>query len=293
MNTMREYEILTDSSADLTLEQYEEYGVPCMPLRFTIEGKTYENLPDWSNMSKELFYEKLRGGEMSVTSQLNPHDFMEPFCNVLDQGKDLLYIGFSSGLSGTVNSARIMAKELRVKYPQAHIAVVDSFCASLGQGLLVHKAVQKKREGLGLDELVQWLETNRLNVAHWFTVDDLGFLKRGGRVSAATAMLGTMLNIKPILHMDNEGHLTAMDKVRGRRQSLDGIVKRMEETAIQASEQTVFISHGDCIEDARYVEEQVKQKFGVKEVIVNHVGPVIGSHSGPGTLALFFMATER
>ncbi len=290
---MREYKIVTDSSADLTPEKYEEYDVACMPLRFTIEGKTYENHPAWPEISKEEFYQKLRKGEMSVTSQLNPHDFQEPFCKVLDAGYDLVYIGFSSGLSGTVNSARIMAKELREQYPQAHIAVIDSYAASLGQGLLVHHAVQKKREGMSSDDLVHWIEANRLNCAHWFTVDDLGFLKRGGRVSPTTAMLGTMLNIKPVLHMDNEGHLIAMEKVRGRRQSLDSLVQHMEESAIQVSEQTVFISHGDCIEDARYVEEQIKTKLGVKEVFINHVGPVIGSHAGPGTLAIFFMATER
>ncbi len=290
---MREYAILTDSSADLTPQQYEEYEVACLPLRFTMEGVTYENLPDWSNISQNDFYNKLRSGVMSVTSQLNIHDFYAPFRKVLDAGKDLVFIGFSSGLSGSVNSARLAAKELREEYPEAHIAVVDTLSASLGQGLLVHLAVQKKREGMSADDLVQWLLANHLNVAHWFTVDDLGFLKRGGRISAATAMLGTMLNIKPVLHMDNEGHLVAMDKVRGRRQSMDELIKRMETSAIQPSEQTVFISHGDCLEDAQYVADRVKEKFGVQEVIINHVGPVIGSHAGPGTLALFFMATER
>ncbi len=290
---MREYVIFTDSSADLSPERYEEYDVACLPLRFTIEGETYENLPDWSNFSADAFYGKLRAGEMSVTSQLNVHDFVQPFRKVLDEGKDIVYIGFSTGLSGTTNSARIAVKELREEYPQAHIAVVDTLAASLGQGLLVHLAVQKKREGLSADELVQWLNANRLNIAHWFTVDDLNHLKRGGRVSAATAMVGTMLNIKPVLHVDNEGHLVSVEKVRGRRQSLDTLVNRVGKTAIQPNEQTVFISHGDCLADAQYVEEQVKEKFGVKDVYINHVGPVIGSHAGPGVVALFFLATER
>ncbi len=290
---MREYVIFTDSSADLTPEQYEAWGVSYQPLSYTLDGKTYVNWADGREMPFKTFYQKLREGGSSSTSQVNVTEFINPFRQFLEAGKDILYIGFSSGLSGTVNSGRMAGEELAAEYPDAKILVVDSLAASMGQGLLVHHAVQKKREGLNIDELAQWLETNKLNIAHWFTVDDLNFLKRGGRVSGAAAMFGTMLNIKPVMHVDNEGRLIPMEKVRGRRQSLDALVDHMEKTAILPAGQMVFISHGDCAEDARYVEEQVKKRLGVSEVVLNYVGPVIGSHSGPGTMALFFLATER
>ncbi len=290
---MRDYEIFTDSSADLTAELYAEWGVGYQPLTFTMDGTTYTNWADGREISEAEFYKKLREGSVSVTSQVNVNEFVQSFKRVLDKGKDLLYIGFSSGLSGTVNSGRLAADELAAEYPEAKILVVDSLAASMGQGLLVYHAVQKKNEGLSLEELARWLEDNKLNLAHWFTVDDLNFLKRGGRVSGAAAMFGTMLNIKPVMHVDNEGRLIPMEKVRGRMQSLDALIGHMEKTAILPENQTVFISHGDCLKDAQYVEEEVKKRFGVKNTVINFVGPVIGSHSGPGTLALFFLATER
>lgn len=290
---MKEYEIYTDSSADLSAEQYAEWGVGYQPLTYTIDGTTYINWADGRELAVADFYKKLRAGKMSVTSQVNMAEFLQPFRTILSAGKNLLYIGFSSGLSGTVNSGRLAAEELAEEYPDAKILVVDSLAASMGQGLLVYHAVQKKKEGLGLEELAQWLETNKRNMAHWFTVDDLNFLKRGGRVSSAAAMFGTMLSIKPIMHVDNEGRLIPVEKVRGRQQSLDALIEHMEKTAILPENQTVFISHGDCLKDAQYLEEKIKKRFGVKDVVINFVGPVIGSHSGPGTMALFFMATER
>lgn len=290
---MREYVIYTDSCADLDPKMIQELGVDYQPLTFTLSGQTYANWADGRDLSFASFYERLRGGEMSSTSQVNVTEFKESFTPILDSGKDILYLGFSSGLSGTVNSGRLAAEELAAKYPDSKIVVVDTLAASLGQGLIVWHAVQLKRQGKSIDEVGQWAEDNKLNLAHWFTVDDLDFLKRGGRVSAASAFLGSMLNIKPVLHVDNEGHLIPMEKVRGRKQSLDALIDHMDKTAIKPEEQMVFISHGDCLEDAEYVADQIKKRFGTKEIYTNYIGPVIGSHAGPGTVALFFLGTER
>ena len=212
---------------------------------------------------------------------------------MLAAGDDALVLVFSSGLSTTYQSAEIAADELREKYPERTIKVVDTLCASRGQGLLVWYAAKKRDEGMNLEEVYNWCESHKLNLCHWFTVDDLVYLKRGGRVSAATALLGTMLNIKPVLHVDDEGHLISMGKVRGRKASIEAIAKKLGETGIPGENDTVFICHGDCIEDAQYLEKLVKEKYGVKEVYIYYTGAVIGSHSGPGTLALFFLGEHR
>ena len=290
---MRNYVIVTDSSADLDPDMLKELEVDIQPLTFNLDGKLYSNWPDGRDLGFDEFYTALRNGGSSSTSQVNVSQFVELFREFLEQGKDILYLGFSSGLSGTVNSGHLAAEELAKEYPDAKIIVVDTLCASLGQGLLVWHAVQQKRQGKTIEELAQWVEDKKLNMAHWFTVDDLNFLKRGGRVSGAAAMFGTMLSIKPVMHVDNEGHLIPMEKVRGRRQSLMALVDHMEKTAIQPEEQMVFISHGGCRDEAELVAQEVKKRFGIKEVYINYVGPVIGSHSGPGTMALFFLATER
>lgn len=290
---MREYVIYTDSSADLDAAMVEELGIDLQPLTFTLDGQTYANWPDGREISFGDFYKKLRDGGKSSTSQVNVSEFVNSFRPILEAGKDILYLGFSSGLSGTVNSGRIAAEELAADFPDAKIIVVDTLCASLGQGLFIWQAVEEKKKGKTIEELADWAEKTKLKVAHWFTVDDLNFLKRGGRLSGAAAMFGTMLNIKPVLHVDNEGKLIPMDKVRGRKQSLQALVDKMEKTAVDPGDQYVFISHGDCLEDAEYVAQLVKEKFGVKNVYINYIGPVIGSHSGPGTIALFFMATSR
>lgn len=244
-------------------------------------------------MDEPAFYNKLRAGVMSTTTQVNSEEFIQVFTPVLEAGDDILYIAFSSGLSGTCQSAHLAKKELEQKFPGRRIEVFDSLCASMGEGLLVYHAATRKNNGASLDEVLAWLKENVLHLCHWFTVDDLNHLKRGGRVSTATALVGTMLGIKPVLHVDDEGHLIPVSKVRGRKQSLDALVKKMEETAIDPQDQVIFISHGDCLEDAKYVARQVREKLGVKDVKINFIGPVIGAHSGPGTVALFFLGSSR
>lgn len=290
---MAEYQIITDSTTDLSAEMIREMDLQVIPLCYVIDGKTCHNIPGGGEMTDHEFYELLRAGKMSTTAQINVEEFITYFSAVLEQGKDVLYLAFSSGLSGTCQSALIAKNELAEKYPDRRIEVFDTLCASMGEGLLVYHAAAKKQAGQSIDEVLAWLRENVLRLCHWFTVDDLNHLKRGGRVSAATALLGTALGIKPVLHVDNEGHLINVSKARGRRQSLDALVKRMEETAIDPAEQVVFISHGDCLEDAEYVAKQVKEKLGVREVKINFIGPVIGAHSGPGTVALFFLGEHR
>ncbi len=290
---MNEYQIVTDSTTDITAEMIRDLDIQVIPLCYTIDGRTYHNIPGGGEMTEPEFYNKLRGGKMSTTAQINVEEFIIQFTPLLQAGKDILYLAFSSGLSGTYQSAVVAKKELEEKFPQRRIEVFDTLCASMGEGLLVYHAAMRKKEGKSLDEVLEWLRQNVLNLCHWFTVDDLNHLKRGGRVSAATALVGTALGIKPVLHVDNEGHLINVSKTRGRRASLDALVQHMADTAIDPEGQTVFISHGDCLEDARYVERQVREKMGVKKFYINYIGPVIGAHSGPGTVALFFLGTRR
>ena len=290
---MAEYRIITDSTTDLAPEMIRELGVQVAPLCYVMNGSTYHNIPGGGEMSDQAFYQKLREGTMPTTTQINSEEFVALFTPVLEAGEDILYIAFSSGLSGTCQSAHLAARELKDRFPERRVEVFDSLCASMGEGLLVYHAATRKNQGATMDEVLAWLKENVLHLCHWFTVDDLNHLKRGGRVSTATALVGTMLGIKPVLHVDDEGHLIPVSKVRGRKQSLDALVKKMEETAIDPQDQVVFISHGDCLEDARYVAKQVKEKLGAKEVKINFIGPVIGAHSGPGTVALFFLGNPR
>ena len=290
---MSDYVLLTDSSADLTQELVRELGVEVLPLTFTIKETTLMNWPDNRDMAPAEFYRMLREGEMATTAALNVADYTEKMEPLLKEGRDVLVLAFSSGLSATCNSARIAAEELGEQYPDRKIYVVDTLCASLGQGLLVWYAARMKQQGKSIEEVRDWAEENKLRLCHWFTVDDLHFLKRGGRISAATAVLGTMLSIKPVLHVDDEGHLIKVGTARGRNASLKALVDHMEETAIDPAGQTIFISHGDCEEDANKVAEDVKRRFGVDTVVINNVGPVIGAHSGPGTVALFFLGSKR
>ena len=290
---MNDYVLLTDSSADLPQQLVEELGVEVLPLCFTMGDKTYRNWPDNREMDPEEFYRMLREGAMATTSAVNVGDYTEALTPFLEAGKDVLVLAFSSGLSATCNSARIAAQELNEQYPQQRVRVVDTLCASLGQGLLVWHAAKLKQAGKSLDEVGDWAEENKLRLCHWFTVSDLHFLKRGGRISPATAVLGTMLSIKPVMHVDDEGHLIKVGTARGRGASLKALVDHMAETADDPGNQVVFISHGGCLEDAQKVAQDVKARFGTKEVVINYVGPVIGAHSGPGTVALFFLGIKR
>lgn len=290
---MASYVIVTDSSADLSAQMAEEAGVQVLPLRFTVEGQTYYNWPDNREMDPKVFYRMLREGEVATTAAVNISQYLDMLEPILQSGTDVLVLSFSSGLSATYDSSRLAAEELREKYPQRKIFAVDTLCASLGQGLLVWHAAQLKDQGKSIEEVRDWVEENKLHLCHQFTVDDLHFLKRGGRISATTAVVGTMLKIKPVLHVDDGGKLVNIGKARGRKASLKALVDRMEETAIDPAGQTVFISHGDCMEDAEYVAGLVKERMGVQDVRINYVGPVIGAHSGPGTLALFYLGSRR
>ena len=289
---MSEYVITINSTSDLPKEWVWEREIPVVPLNCTIGGKTYRDMYD---LSADEFYGMLRAGEMAVTSQPSPQaaiDMLEP---ILKEGKDILHIAFSSALSGTYNSSRIAAEELMEDYPARKIIVVDSHGASLGQGLLVYLVQEKKEQGEDMETVAKWAEENRLHMVHLFTVNDLNHLYRGGRISRTTAVVGSMLNIKPILHVDNYGKLTAIGKVRGRKKSLQELVKLMDEKigSYHDTCHTIFISHGDCEEDANYVAEKVKEKYQINTIIMNQVGATIGAHSGPGTMALFFVGDER
>ena len=284
------YQIITDSCCDFPTPMYETLGLSFVPLSVEFRGETNDDRNDDS--LKEM-YDGLRSGQAAKTSAVNPSRWGEVIEPALSAGQDVLVLAFSSGLSTTYQSAVIAAEELGEKYPERTIRVVDTLCASMGQGLLVWYACKKRDEGLSLEELYSWVMENRLHLCHWFTVDDLMYLKRGGRISAATALVGTMLQIKPLLHVDDEGHLISMSKARGRKAAIDALVRKAQELGAGYDNSTMFISHGDCREDAEYLAQQLKEKCGVKEVVISYVGAVIGSHSGPGTLALFFLGKHR
>ena len=285
---MRNYVILSDSGTDLSPTIAKEIDVKILDLMVIMEGQ--EPKPDSAVDHKE-FYEFLRSKKSASTSAVNPETFSEVMENYVKDGFDVLYLGFSSGLSNTYNAGRLAAEELSEKYPEAKIYTCDTLCASLGQGMLVYLAAKKRLDGAGIEEVRDWVEANKLHLCHQFTVNDLMFLKRGGRVSAATAAVGTMLGIKPVMHVDNDGHLIKVGTARGRKASLDALFNKMAETVTEKD--IMFICHGDCIEDAEYVAERAKNELGIKEVIIGYTGVVIGSHSGPGTLAIFYLGTER
>lgn len=286
------FRIFTDSCCDFPKSYVDEHEITALPLSFIVEGKEY--LDDFGqSMTPKDYYAMLRSGKNGVTSQVNTERFIDAFTKSLEAGEDILYIGFSSALSGTCSSAMLAANLLKDKYPDRKIYIVDSLCASLGQGLLIHQAVALRDAARPIEEVVAWLEKNKLRLNHWFTVDDLNFLKRGGRLSGTMAFLGTILDIKPVLHVNMAGRLVPVTKVKGRKRALRSLVDYMVKMADPEEEQTVFISHGDCEEDAQAVAAMVREKFKVKEILIHFVGPVIGSHSGPGTVALFFMGKPR
>ena len=283
------YQIITDSCCDFTQAQYREWNVVCAPLSVTYHGESHTNFSDPAAV--KAFYDELRCGVMATTSAVNPEGWAVHMENALKKGLDVLVLAFSSGLSATYQSAVIAAEELREAYPQQKVYVVDTLCAALGQGLLVWHACKKRDEGLDIDGLYRWVEEHKKNICHWVTVDDLSHLKRGGRISTTTALVGTMLNVKPIIHVDEEGRLINCAKVRGRKAAMEYLVKKLEETCTDFD--TVFIAHGDCPEDAAALEAMVQEKHAVKEIITGYVGPVIGAHTGPGVLVVFFMGNRR
>ena len=287
---MRDYVITVNSTVDLPKEWLEERHVPVIPLKYTIDGETYT---DMEGLSAKEFFDKLREGKMSTTSQVNPEeaaDMLEPF---LKEGKDILHLGFSSGLSGTLNSMKIAGEMLQEKYPEAKIIVIDTLCACLGEALLLYKALQQKEKGMNIDELAQWVEENKLHICHNVTVDDLHHLQRGGRISKTTAVLGTLVQIKPIIHMDDNGKLQVIGKERGRKKSLNKIVDMAVEQSKGWDNDIIMITHGDCIKDAEYVAKLVREKMGIDNILINNIGTVIGSHTGPGVVAVFCMGNKR
>ena len=287
---MNDYVILTDSSCDLPDDIVKKYQLEILQLDFIVEGEgSFHN--DQADSGK--VYSKLRNGANIKTSAANISQASETIEALFNQKKDILYLGFSSGLSSTYQTVYMAGQELMEEYPERKMISVDTLAASMGQGLLVYKACQAKDAGKSLEENAQYIEDIKLKLCHWFTVDDLFFLKRGGRISGVTATVGTMLSIKPILHVDDEGHLINVSKVRGRKSAITELVNRMEKLAVHPEDQDIFISHGDCIEDAEKLASIIKERFGNDRITISYVGPVIGAHSGPGTLALFFLGEHR
>ena len=284
------YRIITDNCCDFPADMYNDLDLVVVPLVVRFQD---QEVSQYSEKWLKQMYAGMREGDVATTSAVNPQSWSEAIEPVLAAGDDALVLTFSSGLSTTYQSAVIAATELGDKYPNRKIRVIDTLCASLGQGLLVWYACQKRSEGMGFEELGNWVEDHKQNLAMWFTVDDLMFLKRGGRVSAATALVGTMLQIKPVLHVDEEGKLINVAKARGRKASIEALAKKVGETGLPGENDIVFISHGDCLEDAQLLEKILQEKYGVKKAFIYYVGAVIGSHSGPGTLALFFMGNKR
>lgn len=291
---MYDYKIITDSTSDLPLEYIEEHKLGLMKLSYIFGEEEYSGETD-RELTETEFYSRVRNGEMPTTSQVNPEQAKNVFKKYLQENKNLLVISFSSGLSGTAGSAKIAAEEIMEEDDTANIIVVDSLCASLGEGLLVHKAVKNMEAGMSISDNAKWIEEHKLNVVHAFTVDDLFHLYRGGRVKRGVAIVGSIVNIKPVLHVDNEGHLINLFTVRGRKKSLKSLVDYMEKHmgTWKDKNDIVFISHSDCEADAKLVADEIKEKFGIDSFLINFIGPTIGSHTGCGTVALFFMGDER
>ena len=288
---MRDYVIFVDSACDISCDLLNDWGVKfcSLSLAFSGDPKEYQD----HDIPSAEFYNKMRGGALPKTSAANMGKFCDAFESIVKEGKDILYLGFSSGLSATVNFARQAADEIMSQYEGTTIKVVDSLCASAGYGLLVKLLVDKKTGGANIDELFDYAEKNKWNIMHWFTVDDLKYLKAGGRISATTALVGGMLNIKPVMKVDENGKLVSVSKVRGRKAALKAMADMYSQTALDKKDGIVFISHGDCIDDANALADMLKENSGVQVELITNVGPVIGSHSGPGTLALFFLVENR
>ncbi|MDO9629723.1 MAG: DegV family protein [Acholeplasmataceae bacterium] len=284
---------VTDSCSDLTNEFVKAMDLKIVPLSVEIEGKSYFHYPDERELKIKDFYQMLRDKKIAKTSLVNVGTFLDFFEPYAKSGEEIIYIAFSSALSGTYQSSVVAVEELKEKYPDSNIHLVDTLAASMGQGLLIWYADQMRKKGSSILEIKDWLNSNKLNLCHLFTVDDLGTLKRGGRLSDTQAFLGTLLKVKPILHVSNEGKLVPLKKARGREFSLESMVELMKDKITSPEKQTIFISHGDCLEEAKKVGKLIQEKYKVKDIFYNTIGPVIGAHSGPGTIAVFFMGNQR
>ncbi len=287
---MNDFVITCNSTADVPKEWLAERKLTVIPLHYTIDGQTYE---DMSGLTTEEFFGKLRDGHMVETSQVNPEEAREVFQPFLEAGKDVIHVAFSSGLSGTYNSCRMAAEELKEEYPERKIVVIDSLCACLGEALLLYYAVKLKNAEKSFEEVVQWLEENKLHVCHNVTINDLDHLQRGGRISKASAIIGGAIQIKPMIHVDNEGKLAVIGKKRGRKQSLQRIVEATKEQSKGIENEIVMITHGDCLEDAKYVADLIRSEVGIDNVFINNIGTVIGGHTGPGVVATFNLGNAR
>lgn len=287
------YQIVTDSACNLTEEMIDEFGLEILPLTFMVDGVQHQSYLKGEKTDLKQFYTMMREGKIITTSLPNMQESEKTLRAIADSGKDILYLGFSSALSGTYAATELLLKQIASDYPDRTFISEETFAASGGQGMLVYLACKKAKEGASIEEVAQFVRDTRDHLCHWFTVDDLMFLFRGGRVSRTSAWAGTLLNIKPVLHVDNAGALIPMEKVRGRKKSIKALVDHMEKTAIDPKSQTIFITHGDCIEDVEALKAEITERFGITDFVVNYVDPVIGAHSGPGTLALFFVGTEK
>ncbi len=284
---MSNYVLITDSASDLPSEIAENLEVEILPMKYMVNDTPCVD----KDFDMENFYNLLRGKALSLTSQTNVEEFSNYFSRYLESGKDILYVGFPLSLSGMNNSARIAARELSEKYPERKIIVIDSVSASIGQGLLVYYAALKKKSGATIDEVADFVNDNKLKFCHWFTVDDLYFLKRGGRISQATAVVGSILNVKPLLSMNDEGKLYVFDKIRGKKKVLDLMSSKIEN--LNSDYKKVFVGHADCLDDAKYVAEKISAENPSLDVTITHLGPIIGTHTGPGTVALAFVGNSR
>lgn len=290
---MRDYIIVTDCTCDLSMDIIDKYDIKVIPMEFTLDNEVHLHTHDFKAFHEVDFFNKLRNGSVASTTQITPFTYNEYLTPFLEQGKDILYIAFSSGLSNTYQSSCLAFEELKQKFPEAKIVTIDSLAASAGEGLMTLYACLNKENGMTIEENEAWIREHIQQFVQWFTVDDLHFLKRGGRVSATTAIVGSALKIKPILHVDESGHLINIAKTHGRNKSLSTLANKLEELIEDAPNQIVMISHGDCIDDAELLKQKILDKVAVKDVIISEIGPVVGAHSGPGTVALFFFGTSR
>ena len=286
---MKDYVLMTDSTIDLPVKILETLNIEVIPMTFVMEEKVFVD----GSMSPKDFYEKLRNKILPTTSQISPSVYTERFSKFAKEGKNILYVCFSSGLSGTYNSALIAAKDVMKSYPECKIVVVDSLCASIGEGVLVYEMALKKNNGAALEDLADWAEKNKLNICHWIMVDDLKHLQRGGRIPQSVALLGSMMNIKPILILDDFGKLKVVEKVRGKSKAAEYMISKIEKHAKNVCSQTLYVVHGDCEEDAKDFANKIKEKLKVKNFVINNIGSMIGAHVGPGTLAVVFFGDKR